>query len=274
VRDIVKLWKDIRRLIDERLNEVLGKFSEVSLVNAARYVVSGGKRFRGFLTIVVAKELGARIEDALDAAVAVELVHAASLALDDIIDADVFRRGKPAAWVTLGVSKAVMTANLLVPYAQKIVQQRYGSYALERTVEAWLKTSQGEALDAFAPKADYLTVVRLKTGALFRLAAELGAIAARRGNSVVRLAGEYGEALGIAYQIADDVVDLLVGIESPGANMLVEWLGTIDPEAGVREAYRAAIQAAELAEELVGANTLLVELPMFMVKVMLAEAKK
>jgi len=274
VRDIVKLWKDIRRVIDERLAEVLNEISETALVNAAQYTVSGGKRFRGFLTIVVAKELGARIEDALDAAVAVELVHAASLALDDIIDADVFRRGKPAAWITLGVSKAVMTANLLIPYAQRIILQRYGSYALERTVEAWLKTSQGEALDAFAPKADYFTVVRLKTGALFRLAAELGAIAARGSDSVVRLAGEYGETLGIAYQIADDVVDLIAGIESPGANMLVEWLGTIDPEVGIREAYRVAIQAAELAEELVGANTLLVELPIFMVKAMLAEAKK
>jgi len=274
VRDIVKLWKDVRRLIDERLDEVLNEFGEASLVNAAQYVVSGGKRFRGFLTIVVAKELGARIEDALDAAIAIELVHAASLALDDIIDADVFRRGKPAAWVTLGVSKAVMTANLLVPYAQRIVRQRYGSYALERTVEAWLKTSQGEALDAFASKADYLTVARLKTGALFRLAAELGAIAARGDNSIVKLAGEYGEALGVAYQIADDVVDLLVGIESPGANMLVEWLGTTNPKAGIREAYRAAIQAAKLAEELAGASTLLVELPIFMVKTMLAEAKR
>jgi len=274
VKDIVELWKDIRRLIDERLNEVLNGFSEASLVNAAQYVVGGGKRFRGFLTIVVAKELGARIEDALDAAIAIELVHAASLALDDIIDADVFRRGKPSAWVALGVSKAVMTANLLVPYAQRIVQQRYGSYALERTVEAWLKTSQGEVLDAFASKADYLTVVRLKTAALFRLAAELGAIAARGDSSVVRLAGEYGEALGIAYQIADDVVDLLVGIESPGANMLVEWLGTTNPKAGIREAYHAAIQAAKIAEKLVGANTLLVELPIFMVKTMLAEAKR
>jgi len=274
VEEIVRLWKDIRRLIDEKLDEVLTGISETALVNAARYTVSGGKRFRGFLTIMVARELGGRIEDALDAAVAVELVHAASLALDDIIDADVFRRGKPAAWVTLGVSKAVMTANLLVPYAQKIILQKYGSYALERTVEAWLKTSQGEALDAFAPKADYLTVARLKTGALFRLAAELGAIAAREGDSVVKLAGEYGEALGIAYQIADDVVDLLAGVESPGANMLVEWLGTIDPEAGIREAYRIAIQAAKLAEELAGANTLLAELPIFMVKTMLSETKR
>jgi len=91
---------------------------------------------------------------------------------------------------------------------------------------------------------------------------------------VVKLAGEYGEALGIAYQIADDVVDLLTGIESPGVNMLVEWLGTIDPEAGIREAYRIAIQAAKLAEELAGANTLLAELPMFMVKTMLSETKR
>lgn len=267
---IRELWREARRLLDQAIEDTVSGLPEAGAVEAARYITGGGKRFRGFLVIVVCRALGGTVEDALEAAVAVELVHASSLALDDIIDADLYRRGKPSSWLTEGVSKTVMVSNLLVPMAQEIVYKAYGDKALALTVRAWLDTSRGEVLDAFTGDADYLETVRLKTGALFRLAAQLGAVAAGAWRLVEDLGG-YGELLGIAYQVADDTVDLALGRDTQGARMLVSWLGTRSIDKAVDAAYSYAARASEVAEKLTGCSVLR-EIPFFMVKAMLREA--
>ncbi len=268
--DVKRLWGEARRLLDQAIGDVVSSLPEAGAVEAARYIVEGGKRFRGFLSIVVCVALGGSVEDAVEAAVAVELVHASSLALDDIIDADLYRRGRPASWLVNGVSKTVMVSNLLVPLAQEIVYRAYGGRALKLTVRAWLDTSRGEVLDAFTPDADYLETVRLKTGALFRLAAQLGAAAAGAWGSVGE-AGRYGELLGVAYQVADDAVDLAQGRDTVGARMLSRWIGGADVEKAVDAAYSYAARAAEVAEKLTGCR-ILREIPFFMVDAMLREA--
>jgi len=207
--DIVEEWRKVKLLLDERLESVSGSTSEAGLVDVTRYIVRGGKRFRGFITVMCARALGAPEEDALDAATAIPLVHSASLAIDDIIDKDTIRRGVKVAWIVYGVEKAVLASLLMIPVAQRMIE-KYGFSALAHVIRSWEETVRGEILDAFSadkmPAKDYFKLTSLKTGSLFKLAAVLGAVVARARWAVKSLSG-YGLKLGITYQLADDIVD-------------------------------------------------------------------
>jgi geranylgeranyl pyrophosphate synthase len=278
--DVVRSWKRIRDLIDYAIETRISELPETKVVDAAKYIAMGGKRLRGFLLVTIATHLGAHTRDALDAAVAVELVHAASLALDDIIDEDFMRRGVEAAWVKLGVKKAVMVSNLLIPFAQQIVYENYGIDALNRTVAAWLDISKGEVIDAFLPVDDlgeeiYLELIRLKTGALFRLAAELGVIVANR-QDLIETASAFGEKLGMIYQIADDIRDSRnpEKIEKePSLRLFLKWATPMD------KAYeminKMLDQTTYLLRELLDdyKSSVLLKLPRFIVDAMLNPEK-
>ena len=234
--ELLERWRQLKTRIDAAIENRLKELPEAEAISVAKYIALGGKRLRGFLVIEFASSLGADEDEALDAAVAVELVHAASLALDDIIDEDTVRRGKKAAWVSFGIKKAVMVSNILIPFAQNIVYQRYGSLALLRTVAAWLDISRGEVIDAFydADRIDpslYIEMVRLKTGALFRLSAELGAIAAKA-YDIIDSVSEIGENIGIMYQVADDIKDSNDPMKrnEPGLRLFRRWLNGEGPE--------------------------------------------
>jgi len=210
-RSIKDYWASRKPLLEDRLREVLEGVEEARAVEVARYIAEGGKRFRGMLTMLTCEALGGRVEEALDAAVAIELVHASSLALDDIIDKDTYRRGKPASWVVYGVSKTILVSDLLVPLAQLLVE-RYGLETVARTARAWLEVTRGEILDVFTPGVDgsglYWRIIDYKTASLFELAIYLGVRAAGAGDSEYAGFSRYGRLLGEAYQVADDIVDL------------------------------------------------------------------
>lgn len=224
---ILDEWLHAKNMIDEKLKEFsVDKHSQV--LEIQRYITEGGKRFRGFLTILTAKALGGDPSEALDAAVAVELVQAASLALDDIVDVDEFRRNKKASWIVHGISKTVLVSVLIISVAQRIVE-KYGFKAITHVIRAWEQTTRGEVADSFLypilKPEDYENVAIYKTGALFRLAVILGAISAN-GDEYLDTLNKYGDSLGLAYQIADDIVDL--------ANVLPENAKRKDLQPGVK----------------------------------------
>ncbi len=273
--DIEERWRRARIVIDKAIDEAVSKLPEANAVEAARYIARGGKRLRGFIVVELAEELGGSMSDAIDGAVAVELVHASSLALDDIIDEDITRRGMEAAWIRYGLKKTVMVSNLLIPYAQRIVDQAYGEEALRRTVKAWLDISRGEVLDAFAdpqrlPDNTYLEMIKLKTGALFRLAAELGVIAARR-LDLLQAASKLGELLGVMYQIADDIRDSRDPeklSKEPSLRLFRRWAPS--EEKALDYIRSLAEKAAELTARLIGGGSYSFHrLPLFIVRAML-----
>jgi len=224
-RLIVERWREARRLLEEGIGARLRELGEYDELGIHEYIVAGGKRLRGFATLLIAEAMGSSWSEALDAAVAVEIVHSASLAIDDVIDGDEVRRGRAAAWLKYGPGRAVMAANLLISFAQRLLLLRYGYRAVERSVVAWYDISRGEVLDAYTGRGGYLEVVRLKTGSLFRLAAELGGVVAGVDNERLSLLGRYGELMGVAYQLADDIVDYMRGERDGSVVRLLEWLG-------------------------------------------------
>jgi geranylgeranyl diphosphate synthase type I len=146
--------------------------------------------------------------NAVDFAVGVELVHNASLVVDDIIDESALRRGVDSAWAAFGHGSAIVTSDGLLGEAFALFSA--DERAMQVVSEAMVELGEGEATELVArptTEAEYMELARRKTGALFRAAAELGAIAADADAYTVEAFGRYAERVGIAFQIRDDVLD-------------------------------------------------------------------
>lgn len=202
---------------------------------AGDVIDAGGKRIRPLLTIRTAQSFGGDESAALRLAVAVELLHSASLLLDDVIDESPLRRHRPSAHAVWGNRRAVVGGaylfsrvfSLLADLGDPALQQRFAG-ALQRMCE-------GEALQhAFrgtlnTTEADYFGIIDKKTASLFQLACEAGAHLGRTGGST-QAAGEFGRCLGMAFQIQDDILDYEAGEEQlgkPSGQDLVDGVATL-----------------------------------------------
>lgn len=219
-----------RKILEESLMSFLRDKVEAQEIDVAKYIIEGGKRLRGLLTLYFAELIGGSFKNALKAAVALELVHSCSLAIDDIIDLDTKRRGKDAAWVAKGLAKTVLVSNLLIPLAIKEVEY-LGDDAVKNVIETWLKITKGEINDVFNSEATYLEIIEYKTSSLFQLSLILGAIAANR-KDLIGISEKFGLYLGYLYQISDDLIDSKFYINSsekpPFLSKMLKWLGIND----------------------------------------------
>ncbi len=279
---IIRRWTIYRKALDYEISKFIESNQWGAAVDAVKYINTGGKRFRGFLTLLTAEALGGSLDKAIPAAVAIELVHAASLALDDIIDGDTERRGRPSAWVAEGVGKASLSSLLLIAEAQKLTE-RYGFTAIKNVIRSWEEIVRGEIMDAYMvdnlDPADYPTLIEYKTASLFRLATVLGSIAST--GEVHDAASRYGRLIGVLYQVADDLSDYL---RKPGPSELLfaRWV-TLKTGIGdvvdaamkiignlIKEAGEAALQIAASVDE--ETRTIIVSIPRFMVAKLLEES--
>lgn len=220
----------IGEYIDDRVTQVMlalyefisQRISEKDLQKLSRYATERGKRLRGVTVLLVAEALGGNVERAMTGAVAIELVHSSSLAVDDVMDGDETRRGQPATWKRFGQAAALMLPHVIVPHAA-LFTRRYGPMMLASVVSAWSENAIGQFLDSprldspVAP-ADYLRINAMKTGTLWDIACELGARAADRSH-LVGMARAYGSAIGLAFQIYDDAADLLECMGQPWGSL-------------------------------------------------------
>ncbi|WP_121741667.1 polyprenyl synthetase family protein [Natronorubrum halophilum] len=207
-----------RALIEERLVEVIDGLEPETLRDEVRHTaLSGGKRVRPMVTLLTCETVGGTAEDAVDFGVGIELVHSASLVIDDIIDRSELRRGTTSAWAEFGHGPAIITSDGLLGEAFALFSA--DPNATQVVAEAMVELGIGEATELSAKpetEAEYMTLARRKTGALFRAAAELGAIAAKSDPVIVEAVGEYAERVGVAFQIRDDVLDAIAAPEELG----------------------------------------------------------
>lgn len=213
---------EVQRAVEAHLAQAMAGFADEPVVAAMRYAARGGKRLRAFLVIEGAGLFGIAPEAALPAAAAVEALHAYSLVHDDLpcMDDDDLRRGQPTVHVKWDEATAVLAGDALQTLAFQLCTDPVLGAAERRIalVAALARASGaegmvlGQALDIAAETAGRaLTlpeITRLqagKTGALISFAAEAGAILA--GADRAPLAA-YAAALGLAFQIADDILDV------------------------------------------------------------------
>lgn len=179
------------------------------------FLVNRGKLARPILVLMGAYISGGDPLDVVDVAVAVELVHTASLIHDDIIDRDVERRGVPTVHVMYGDEYAILAGDALLAKAIELISP-YGRDVVKCIARAAIKMGAGEALDymyqarkSVPPIEDYLRIIEYKTVSLIRAAAVSGAMAAGGGDHLVDLLSSYGENVGFGFQIRDDVLNCL-----------------------------------------------------------------
>jgi geranylgeranyl diphosphate synthase type I len=207
-----------RDRVEERLNAVIERVQPDELAEEIGHVaLSGGKRVRPTVTVLVCEALGGEPEAAVDFAVGIELVHNASLVIDDIIDESEVRRGTPAAWAEYGHGPAIIASDGLLGEAFALFSA--DERAMQTVAEAMVELGEGEATELLAQptnETEYMELARRKTGALFRAAAELGAIAADADPYTVEAMGEYAQRVGVAFQMRDDVLDATSDAETLG----------------------------------------------------------
>jgi geranylgeranyl diphosphate synthase type I len=209
-----------RALIEERLAPVLDATEPDAMRERLEHVsLSGGKRVRPMVTLLAFEAAGGDLAGAdgrssepsrraVDFAVGIELVHNASLVVDDIIDESELRRSVDSAWAAFGHGPAIVASDGLLGEAFALFST--DEHAMEVVSEAMVDLGEGEATELVAEPAtesEYMELARRKTGALFRAAAEVGAIAADADAYTVESFGRYAERVGIAFQIRDDVLD-------------------------------------------------------------------
>ena len=207
-----------RSMVADRLEAVVERVEPDTLGGQLEHVVlAGGKRVRPIVTVLVCETLGGDAEDALDFAVGIELVHNASLVIDDIIDESDLRRGSDSAWAAFGHGSAIIASDGLLGEAFDLFSS--DERAMRVVSEAMVELGEGEASELVAQPAseeEYMRLARRKTGALFRAAAELGAIAADADSYAVEAVGDYAERVGVAFQMRDDVLDATADSEKLG----------------------------------------------------------
>jgi octaprenyl-diphosphate synthase len=204
--------------IEERLRFQVQEFDPGISGYVSYALDSNGKRIRPALVLLAAHASGKATPQHLDLAVVVELIHLATLVHDDIMDGATKRRGKPTAFAKWGAELSVLLGDCLFCHALKLSCNFADSSISRRIAEAANEVCSGEILqtqrrfDLKLSIPEYLKIISMKTGALFRISTELAAVLNNCRPDEILALRNYGDSLGIAYQIYDDCLDL-VGTE-------------------------------------------------------------
>ncbi|SFB81314.1 polyprenyl synthetase family protein [Streptomyces aidingensis] len=199
------------------------------LTEAAQHLVrAGGKRFRPLLVMLAAQFGDPHAPGVVPAAVTVELTHLATLYHDDVMDEAQVRRGVSSANSRWDNSVAVLTGDFLFARASSIVAE-LGPEAVRIQAEAFERLVTGQILETAGPRpgddpvAHYLDVVAGKTGSLIAVAGRFGALLSGAEERTVHLLTRFGERIGVAFQLADDVLDIAsegdVSGKTPGTDL-------------------------------------------------------
>ena len=180
----------------------------------SRYLLeAGGKRVRPLLTLLSA-QLGAGNSDTVFAAAkAIEITHLASLYHDDVMDESTMRRGVPTAQAVWGNSVAILTGDLLFARASKLVAN-LGERVIRLQADTFERLCLGQLHETIGPRdgedeiEHYLQVLADKTGSLIAAAAAVGVITSGAGEHYYTPVVEFGEKIGVAFQLIDDIIDL------------------------------------------------------------------
>ncbi len=193
------------------------------LLSAMRYcLLAPGKRLRPALVLIAAEACGGSLQHALPAAVAVEMVHAYSLIHDDLpaMDDDAVRRGRPTCHIQYDEATAILAGDALLTKAFEVLAEEFWPRDQAAAAVSLLSRAAGAAAlvggqaDDLAAETDQdrslerlQSIHRRKTGALFNASLELGAISAAATTQQREALARYGDALGLAFQVIDDVLD-------------------------------------------------------------------
>jgi len=203
-------WDEFH-LINKELAELVRCLPESDLGEVIAYVLSApGKRVRPLILVFSAQAFGASAPRAANAALAIELVHAASLVHDDILDFGVERRGSPSTLERFGPEAALLAGDYLISRSLDLISH-YSQPVISTFAGACMSMSEGEMLDLSSTVSppEYYQCVSKKTASLFAASAKIGALIAGASEKDVAHLESYGMNLGLGYQVLDDLEEFM-----------------------------------------------------------------
>ena len=206
-------------LIEQAILEIINSDNSKpeQLREAAYHLVrAGGKRIRSLIVLLACEAVGGNIQDAIELSVAAEFFQTASLIHDDIIDKDECRRGVASAHIQFGLDLAILASDYLIFKALSIISGYGNAELLSVISEAGLAITDGEAVELLIfpenlihyTQEDYIAMARGKTGAFIEGAARSGAIIGKANDDQLQALSRFGELIGLAFQIRDDILDI------------------------------------------------------------------
>jgi farnesyl diphosphate synthase len=268
------IHQDVQSRIDQKLSEFIDQQTQAAdqLVAAMKYsVIGGGKRMRPLLLSIVGEMLGAKQDDLDVASMAIECIHAYSLIHDDLpaMDDDALRRGKPTNHIQYGEATAILAGDALQTLAFEIIlnhplspentSKRIELAKLIAKAAGVNGMCAGQSIDLIATGSsislEQLTQLhQLKTGALLEACVSLGAILAPEINDEqVQLLQKYANKIGLAFQVQDDILDVVSDSETLGKpqgsdfdldkNTFVSHLGLEGSQSFLQKLHHEALQA-------------------------------
>ncbi|MDI2098893.1 polyprenyl synthetase family protein [Ruicaihuangia caeni] len=218
--------------VEAGLFDEMGFADELADVTARYLLDAGGKRVRPVLALIAAQLGDGATDEVITAARAIEITHLASLYHDDVMDEAPVRRGVPAAHMRWGNAVAILTGDLLFARASKLIAS-LGESAIALQADTFERLCLGQLHETVGPKPGedaiehYIGVLADKTGSLIAAAAQVGVKFSNAPAEFEQPVVEYGERVGVAFQLVDDVIDL-----APPADKTGKTAGT-DVRAGV-----------------------------------------
>ena len=213
--------RDVDAVISRRLDTGVPLVAEVS-----RYIISaGGKRLRPALLLLACGALGYTEPRRHDIAAVIEFIHTATLLHDDVVDESTLRRGRSTANEVFGNPASVLVGDFLYSRAFQMMVDTGNMRIMEILADATNVIAEGEVLqlmnmhDASLDEAAYLRVIRSKTAKLFEASARLAAVLADSPPAIEAACATYGQALGTAFQVIDDVLDYAGDAGEMGKNL-------------------------------------------------------
>jgi len=200
---------EVDQVIALRLDSGVPLVAEVS-----RYIISaGGKRLRPALLLLICGALGFKGAQRFNLAAVVEFIHTATLLHDDVVDDSALRRGNATANETFGNPASVLVGDFLYSRAFQMMVDADNMRIMQVLADATNIIAEGEVMqlmnmhNAALDEAGYLQVIRSKTAKLFEASARVGAILANAPPEIEVACAEYGQAMGTAFQVIDDILD-------------------------------------------------------------------
>jgi len=212
----IKEHKKFEKNINKNLRNFVNISDLPSLYKPIQYVLSSeGKRLRPFLLYISSKLYNVDDKIILPAAIAVEMLHCFSLVHDDIMDNDDLRRGKETIHKKWDQSTAILAGDAIFALAYKNINEiNHIKDVLKIFTDASIKLCEGQSLDKFFESKnnilidDYLNMIELKTGTLLSLSCKLGGILGKAKQDEVNKLGDFGNLIGTAFQIQDDILEI------------------------------------------------------------------
>jgi heptaprenyl diphosphate synthase len=212
-RKLAKAIDSGLELVEAGLLEQMSFTDDLADVTSRYLLDAGGKRIRPVLTLLTAQLGSGNNSSVILAAEAIEITHLASLYHDDVMDEAQMRRGVPSAQSVWGNSVAILTGDLLFARASKIISS-LGEKAIQIQAETFERLCLGQLHETIGPRpgddpiAHYLQVLADKTGSLIATAGRVGVLFSDAPEQFIEPVVQFGEKIGVAFQLIDDVIDL------------------------------------------------------------------